>query len=163
MTPIENLIDLEVSTDRVDTGPIQVSGNKNFAFQMERETMERDVMSSPLKSKIRNNVDFRAALNGGSDPYTQNMRDYFFADAPRPGDEYMMGPRAKAALQQASQPMHDEIGPVRGIQCLDVCRHISGCPLCSKFYDNDRGVYIVIIVILIIAIIVLCKKLVDKM
>ena len=51
--------------------------------------------------------------------------------------------------------------PLRGIgapTCLDIADHISQCPLCSKFYKNDKTVYIVVIVILIIICILLLKR-----
>ena len=45
--------------------------------------------------------------------------------------------------------------------CLDVCNHIKGCPLCSKFYNNDNSLYIIIIVALLILVIILTKKVLN--
>ena len=42
--------------------------------------------------------------------------------------------------------------------CLDICDHIKGCPICSKFYNTDKTIYIVIIIILCLVILVLLKK-----
>ena len=47
------------------------------------------------------------------------------------------------------------------ITCQQVLKHISNCPICSKFYNNDRTVYIIIIVILIIICLLLFKKVLD--
>ena len=47
------------------------------------------------------------------------------------------------------------------ITCQQVLKHISNCPICSKFYNNDRTVYIIIIVILIIISLLLFKKVLD--
>lgn len=47
------------------------------------------------------------------------------------------------------------------ITCQKVLKHISNCPICSKFYNNDRTVYIIIIVILIIISLLLFKKVLD--
>ena len=45
--------------------------------------------------------------------------------------------------------------------CLDVCKHIKGCPLCSKFYNNDNSLYIIIIIALLILVIILTKKVLN--
>lgn len=45
--------------------------------------------------------------------------------------------------------------------CLDVCNHIKGCPLCSKFYNNDNSLYIIIIIALLILVIILTKKVLN--
>ena len=42
--------------------------------------------------------------------------------------------------------------------CLDICDHIKGCPICSKFYNTDKTIYIVIIIILCLVILILLKK-----
>jgi hypothetical protein len=46
--------------------------------------------------------------------------------------------------------------------CLDVAGHIENCPICSKFYNNDKSVYIIAIVILLIMSIILLKKVLDN-
>jgi len=46
--------------------------------------------------------------------------------------------------------------------CLDIAGHIENCPICSKFYNNDKSVYIIAIVILVIICIILLKKVLDK-
>ena len=46
--------------------------------------------------------------------------------------------------------------------CLDIAGHIENCPICSKFYNNDKSVYIIAIIILVIICIILLKKVLDK-
>lgn len=46
--------------------------------------------------------------------------------------------------------------------CLDIASHIDNCPICSKFYKNDKSIYIVVIVILVIVCIILLKKAIEK-
>ena len=46
--------------------------------------------------------------------------------------------------------------------CLDIAEHIANCPICSKFYNNDKTLYIVSIVVLSIICIILLKKVLDK-
>jgi len=45
--------------------------------------------------------------------------------------------------------------------CIDVANHIAYCPICSKFYNNDRTIYIIAIILLSLICILLLKKLLD--
>lgn len=47
------------------------------------------------------------------------------------------------------------------ISCLDVANHIKSCPLCSKFYNNDKTFYIIAIVVLSLICILLLKKVLN--
>ena len=56
-----------------------------------------------------------------------------------------------------------EMNPNYGsdINCLDICNHIKDCPLCSQFYDNDKTIYIIIIVMLCILNLIFLKKILN--
>jgi hypothetical protein len=45
--------------------------------------------------------------------------------------------------------------------CVDFANHVSNCPICSKFYSNDKSVYIVIIAILCIVSLLLLKRVLN--
>ena len=45
--------------------------------------------------------------------------------------------------------------------CLDVAEHIANCPICSKFYNTDKTIYIIAIAILSIICILLLKKVLN--
>lgn len=45
--------------------------------------------------------------------------------------------------------------------CLEVADHIANCPICSKFYNNDKTIYIIAIVLLAIVCILLLKRVLD--
>ena len=47
---------------------------------------------------------------------------------------------------------------VCNINCLDINEHITKCPICSKFYNTDLTIYIIVIVILCIICLILLKK-----
>lgn len=51
--------------------------------------------------------------------------------------------------------------PENSPSCLDVQNHILNCPLCSKFYNNDKTVYVIAIVLLSVISILLLKKVLD--
>jgi hypothetical protein len=48
------------------------------------------------------------------------------------------------------------------LNCLDVANHVKSCPICSKFYDNDKTMYVVAIIILVIICIILMKKVLEN-
>lgn len=47
------------------------------------------------------------------------------------------------------------------IHCIDVSRHIDSCPICSKFYNTDKSIYIIIIVFLAIVCVLLLKRVLE--
>ena len=59
------------------------------------------------------------------------------------------------------QEMFEAPQPAPQFTCLDVCNHIKNCPLCSKFYNNDNSLYIIIIIALLILTIILTKKVLN--
>lgn len=71
--------------------------------------------------------------------------------------------------QMLDFPMMEDAPPApQGIQmppnspsCLDVCSHVMNCPICSKFYNNDRTMYIIAIIFLSVICIILLKKVLD--
>lgn len=50
---------------------------------------------------------------------------------------------------------------VDNLNCREIAEHIKSCPVCSKIYNKDPTIYIVIIIILIISIILLLRKLLQ--
>lgn len=46
--------------------------------------------------------------------------------------------------------------------CLAVAEHIANCPICSKFYNDDKSIYIIAIVVLAVICILLLKKVLDR-
>jgi len=70
--------------------------------------------------------------------------------------EILMSPRPVPRVNN-SQNYEDD----RDINCLDICNHIKDCPLCSQFYDNDKTIYIIIIVMLCILNLIFLKKILN--
>lgn len=67
-------------------------------------------------------------------------------------EEMYNGPPQDTQPQQYMAPM---------LNCLDVNGHITGCPICSRFYNNDKTVYIIIIIILAIICLLLMKRVLN--
>lgn len=47
------------------------------------------------------------------------------------------------------------------IPCIEISNHIRDCPICSKFYNSDKTLYIIIIIILAVVCVLLLKKVLD--
>lgn len=46
--------------------------------------------------------------------------------------------------------------------CVDVANHTRNCPVCSKLYNNDRSIYILIIGLLALICVILFKSKMEK-
>ena len=47
------------------------------------------------------------------------------------------------------------------LSCIDISDHVKSCRVCSKLYNNDKILYIIIICVLCIIILLLLKKVLD--
>ena len=60
---------------------------------------------------------------------------------------------------------HKQHAPERpdpmSLNCVDVAMHIEQCPICSKFYNGDKSLYVIVIVILAIICLLLLKKVLN--
>lgn len=45
--------------------------------------------------------------------------------------------------------------------CIDVANHLASCPICSRYYNNDKTIYIIAIIVLAVVCILLLKKVID--
>jgi len=55
----------------------------------------------------------------------------------------------------------EEIPYKHTISCIEIAEHISHCPICIKFYNNDKTIYIIAIIMLSLICILLLKKVLD--
>jgi hypothetical protein len=184
VTYIEELFDLDDSSQSHDQQSMQGYPpriSQNFDKQMMAEQSERDLSAKPMQSKIRKHIDPRIAMNGGVAPsYNNNNSDYFLVERgnfppqrpphhqqrPQQDDderEFEMGPRVIQNIKNIPHihPQHPQHSQPRELSCMEVARHIKNCPICSKFYDNDKSVYIIVIILLVIFCIILLKKILD--
>ncbi len=45
--------------------------------------------------------------------------------------------------------------------CIDIARHVQNCPICSRFYNNDKTAYVIAIVVLAIVCLLLLKRVLN--
>lgn len=83
--------------------------------------------------------------------------------------EYKLGPKAYPQKKPGNNSYnslenfsHSHISNRDNLNCIDVANHIKNCPICSKFYENDKSMYVVAIIILIIICIILIRKVLEN-
>lgn len=54
---------------------------------------------------------------------------------------------------------HQDMG--HRLYCGDVVEHVRSCPICSRYFSNDKTIYIILIIALSVACVLLIKKLLD--
>ena len=83
-----------------------------------------------------------------------------------PIHQHQQQPEYKLIQEENYKPPKEELlktfnMPKGTPSCLDVAEHIANCPICSKFYNTDKTIYIIAIIALSIICILLLKKLLD--
>ena len=168
-TPIEQLMNLDdifqdSTMQSIEGRPPMPGVNSNFNQQMMAENSERDKYSIPVSNKMRTNVNMSRAMDGGARtvPSTQ-YREFDYQ--PENPNNYRMGPNAYPSQMRNYVPQNYQSLEGYGnreISCIEIANHIRSCPICSKFYDNDKSVYVIIIVILAIICVILFKKVLEN-
>lgn len=125
-----------------------------------------DIENSFGKGGRRGEDDFSGMGSRGAntDKYIRKLSRNNFQNTPYQSAEYVVEqrqPSYEEDFEGPSQPPLPSQPPVQTFTCLDVCNHIKGCPLCSKFYNNDNSLYIIIIIALLILVIILTKKVLN--
>jgi hypothetical protein len=85
---------------------------------------------------------------------------------PPPGSPY---PQLQGPEEMIEQPMMGvrEMPPrpsrpdPMSFNCIDIAMHIQHCPICSKFYNGDKSLYIIVIVVLAIVCLLLLKRVLN--
>lgn len=119
-----------------------------------------------------NNNQLDILPNGQEDKYAKFIRqkhtpkyqdqqmyskdDYNFQPQPQIHQQYPQQFQQQPYQLSHNIPLHSPYS------CLDIAGHIDNCPICAKFYKNDKSIYIVAIVLLAIICIILLKKVIEK-
>lgn len=71
------------------------------------------------------------------------------------------GPTFDSPVVFAQPPIMEQFKPYMNMSCIDISKHIQECPVCSKFYSNDKTVYIIAIVVLAVVCLLLLKRVLN--
>lgn len=183
-TKIEDLMDIEEFFDDRGKGLHSMNGMppqkfNNLHQQVLEENNERHTKIKPLEGKLRSNVNMSRAMNGGSmsmnmnsgnlypsnpmmhSPVEMTNPDFDGMDA----SNYRLGPKAYASRRPGNNSYSELVegySSNRDFNCIDVSNHIKSCPICSKFYENDKSMYVIVIIILVIICIILGRKVLEN-
>lgn len=141
VTPIEDLLDLE------EDNSMQASATFS-GHTPDTQISNKYIRKSDIGSYMN-------SVNAGSESH-DTLRNYNmdFQEQPRGYRHYEIEP--------PRQPQHQMMAAPYRLSCSEVYDHITSCPICSKLYNQDKTIYILIIVILSLIVIVLLKNLVRK-
>lgn len=152
VTMINELPDLE-----------DLEGVGDYHVQMDRHIMERPSLQD---DKYQKNIRGTHRLNpqagmenvpGPMEGYGSAQPNSFHATL-HPQEMANHNPIPK--MQEMAMPMQYPNNHM-SISCVDIAKHIQDCPICSKFYHNDKTVYIIAIVVLSIVCLLLLKRVLN--
>lgn len=141
VTMIEDLIDLDESNPSLDSNAILPNGQEDKYAKFIRQK------HVPQYSEYQNNQQQIIPHNQQNIPHNQQNI---------PEQQFINNNPLEYHQPLYNIPMHSPYS------CLDIAGHIDNCPICSKFYKNDKTVFIVAIVLLTIVCIILLKKVLEK-
>jgi hypothetical protein len=76
----------------------------------------------------------------------------------QPPPEEMIEPQRVPMVKE--MPAFSRPDPM-SFNCVDISMHVQECPICCKFYNGDKSLYIVVIVILAIVCLLLLKRVLN--
>lgn len=163
-TDISQLIDLN-SEDTIDQKELN-----------ERETIMKSAGNKVRTGGIRETYMFNMDNRNNSDftfekyePKKQEPKPQFIQPPSKPSYSSHSYPSSYSPdkIIEHPSPKYEGYQGYNGYQgqkflsCIDVCNHVNSCPVCSRFYNNDKTVYIIIIVLLSIITVICFKKILN--
>ncbi len=151
-TPIENLPELE------DLEQGSVSGQSNTYNP-------QDILPSGESEKFAKYI--RGNHNAPNESGMSRMNPIHQQSQMQPPMQHQMQHQMQPQMREMyERPIEEPVVksykmPANTPTCLDVADHIANCPICSKFYNTDNTVYIIVIVILAVICILLLKRVLD--
>lgn len=136
-----------------------LAGVGDHHVQMDRHIMERpDINDNKYQKHIRGShmVNAQAGMdhNGPMEGYGPAQPNSYHASL-QGSQEAIMQPPPPQRMEMPMQPNH------MSYNCIDIAKHVQDCPICSKFYNNDKTVYIIAIVVLSIICLLLLKRVLN--
>jgi hypothetical protein len=73
--------------------------------------------------------------------------------------------RSEVHSDMNTSPIHTPISSAsispQQISCITIAQHIDTCPICSRFYDTDKTLYILAIIGLLVLCFLLVKRILN--
>lgn len=137
-------------------------------IDLERENIPGDTHNKFIRPPRPLSADSGMAPYGPSGPsgspygpsgnYRQVVEGY---GPPETGSNHATMGGGQPMPPQGYAPPPPEFHPSSGMNCVDVNSHIQSCPICSRLYNHDKTIYIIVIVMLAIICLLLLKKVLN--
>ena len=131
-----------------------------------RNTRYRNPVDEMNRSRSGMGQMFRENFSNMKQPNYNNMRQSTYNNSSN--NAYQGGTKSfrdseplMSMATHAPKPKPEYFQNNEPINCLDICNHIKDCPLCSQFYNNDKTIYIILIVMLCILNLIFLKKILN--
>lgn len=151
ITPIDMLPELD-DLEKGNVNKDSQGNNPSYTGAMMLPPAERDKFGR----YIRGNHAF-SPESGMIPPQMQQVPLQMQPQVPQQQQMQQQMPQQSYQIPQQVPQLYDASVP----SCIDVANHIASCPICSKFYNNDKTAYIIAIILLSILCILLLKKVLD--
>ena len=96
---------------------------------------------------------------GHSTPMEAGMQQSFEPQILESSNNNMSIPHIKQPTENFSGKTYNM--PENSPSCIEFYDHATNCPICSKYYNNDKTVYIIAIIVLAVIVMLLLKRVLD--
>lgn len=138
-----------------------------YLEDLERESYNNGVPPMELKQiqKFIRNTGYNPPVESGmaANSYAQPRRQHHHQPQPQPQPQQMaamIDEDADVSLPPPP-PNHHHQHRILSLSCIDVAEHANSCIVCSRLYNTDTTLYIIVICILLLFSAILFKKVLD--
>ena len=151
-----------------------------YLEDLERESYINGVPPAELKqiSKFIRNTAYNPPFESGMNSSQQQrqmmmMQQQQPQPQPQTFNEQNQGPSQMVMIEQnvdqislphvneSNFKLQQQMHRILSLNCVDVAEHTSNCIVCSKLYNTDTSLYIIVISILLLISAILFKKVLD--
>lgn len=142
-----------------------------FIDDIESKSFMTGVPSAEMKqvSKFIRDTTYNPPYESGMMAYNNNSSNRVVQSPPPPPPQPQQQQRIQLppapAPSSGSSSGVEEYQPhqmiMSSLSCVDVAEHAANCIVCSRLYNTDMTLYIIIISILLLTIVILIKKVLD--
>jgi hypothetical protein len=141
-----------------------------YLEDLERQSYMNGVPPTELKQiqKFIRDTAYNPPMESGMNPNNVQRRPSTYQPQPQPQPQSQPQPQQMVVIEQdidtqpppnVYQQQHQH--RILSLSCIDVAEHTSSCIVCSKLYNTDTSLYIIVICILLLFSAILFKKVLD--
>jgi hypothetical protein len=90
------------------------------------------------------------------------MTSYEKFYSPEPEQPPVQMERVRVASMGMVEDTDEDYNHMRNMNCVDIAHHTHNCLVCSRLYNTDKTIYMVLIGLLSVICLILLKKVLEK-